>query len=300
MLSLLQHGYRHLSTFPSRSPTSSGPAILKLNPPRHPYLVENEDFFLSMAADCGIPVPAHRLVRDREGRTGLLVGRFDREQEGVHVRRLPQEDACQVLGRYPAAKYTLKLEDVIVGLGDAVAAQDGSRPLAVRRILETAAFSYLIGNGDLHGKNLSIRCAPSGLCEVTPAYDLLTTQPYSGWRDPMALRLYGRDNKLALHWWLEAAAHLGLTERAAVRSLARIAESAESWPARVHEIGFDDSTTDRLGRVDPDATRRAAGRGRSAVVREVRVGVSGGLQRTLTDIDCGADLQVYGLSVWVV
>jgi serine/threonine-protein kinase HipA len=41
--------------------------------------------------------------------------------------------------------------------------------LALRRILETAAFSYLIGNGDLHGKNLSIRLTPAGRWEVTPA-----------------------------------------------------------------------------------------------------------------------------------
>lgn len=226
--------------------TSSGPAILKLSPPQDPQLVENEHFFMGMAEACGIPTPERRLVHDRYGRSGLLVARFDRAPENGHVRMLAQEDACQVLGRYPAAKYRLKLEDAVRALAEAVEAQGGSRPLAVRRLVELAAFSYLVGNGDLHGKNLSIRRSPSGIWEVTPAYDLLSTQPYLGWRDPMALRLYGRDNRLALRWWLEAAPRLGIPERAVRRSIRRIVEAAEPHLGRLTEIGFDEPTTSRL------------------------------------------------------
>lgn len=134
-----------------------GPAILKLNPSSgYPRLVENEDFFLRMAAGCGVPVPQHRLLHDREGRSGLLVARFDRTfgPDGA-LRRRPQEDACQLLGTYPAAKYRVKTEQVARVLADTVEDGDGSRPLALRRILELVAFSYLIGNGDLHAKNFS-------------------------------------------------------------------------------------------------------------------------------------------------
>lgn len=87
--------------------TPDHPAILKLNPiSGFPRLVENEDFFLRMAAGCGLPAAHHRLLRAREGRSGLLVARFDRTRgPGGELRRLPQEDACQLLGTYPAAKY---------------------------------------------------------------------------------------------------------------------------------------------------------------------------------------------------
>lgn len=61
------------------------------------------------------------------------------------------------------------------------------------------------------------------------AYDLLSTQPYLGWRDPMALRLYGRDNRLGLLWWLEATPRLGIPERAMSRSIARIVDAAQPW-----------------------------------------------------------------------
>ncbi|GAB3358765.1 type II toxin-antitoxin system HipA family toxin [Modestobacter lapidis] len=227
--------------------TTAGPAILKLDPAGYPHLVENEHFFLGLAGACGLPVPDHRLLPDRAGRLGLLVERFDRQVVlGGPVRRLAQEDACQVLGRYPAAKYRLTFQEVAAGLARAVEAAGGSRPLALRRILETAAFSYLIGNGDLHGKNLSVRQAPSGLWEVTPAYDLLCTQPYTGWRDPMSLPMYGRANRLTRRWWLDAAQRLGLAERALSRALDRLVAVSRAHLDRLDEIGFDEPTTDRL------------------------------------------------------
>jgi serine/threonine-protein kinase HipA len=227
--------------------TTSGPAILKLNPDGYPQLVQNEHFFLGLAGACGLPVPDHRLLPDRAGRLGLLVERFDRVVvAGGPPHRLAQEDACQVLGRYPAAKYRLTLQEVATGLSRAVEVAGGSRPLALRRILETAAFSYLIGNGDLHGKNLSIRQAPSGLWEVTPAYDLLSTQPYTGWRDPMALPMYGRANRLSRRWWLDAAGRLGLTERALTRVLDRLVGGTRAHLDRLGEIGLDEPATERL------------------------------------------------------
>jgi serine/threonine-protein kinase HipA len=227
--------------------TTTGPAILKLNPPREfPRLVENEHFFLRMADACGLPTPGHALVHDRTGNAGLLVERFDRVVTDGNVRRLAQEDACQLLGAYPAAKYRLKTETVTSVIADTVRAGDGSPPLAVRRVLELVAFSYLIGNGDLHGKNFSVRQSPGGSWEVTPVYDLVSTQPYLSWQDPMALDLFGRANKLDRAHLVWAFERLGLPRRASERTLDRICEAAPPWIERVGEIGFDTATTARL------------------------------------------------------
>ncbi|WP_378743099.1 HipA domain-containing protein [Nocardia brasiliensis] len=220
--------------------------MLKLNPSEYPFLVENENFFLDMANACGIQVPVHQLATDKHGRTALFIKRFDRVTEHGGIRRLAQEDACQVLGRYPAAKYRITLQEAIKGLAEAVSEGRGSRRLANLQMLEIAAFSYLIGNGDLHGKNLSIRQNPDGIWEATPAYDLVCTQPYLGWKDPMALPLYGRAGKLGYRWWAQAATRLGVPQRAIDRSLARIVDAAEPWIDRVSEIGFDDKITHRL------------------------------------------------------
>ncbi|MFI6210853.1 type II toxin-antitoxin system HipA family toxin [Nocardia brasiliensis] len=235
--------------------TTRGPAILKLNPPEYPFLVENENFFLDMAGACGIRVPNHHLATDGSGRTALFISRFDRVDEHGKIRRLAQEDACQVLGRYPAAKYRITLQEAIKALADAVTAGRGSAPLAVLTMLEIAAFSYLIGNGDLHGKNLSVRQSPDGIWEVTPAYDLLSSQPYLNWADPMALLLYGRDAKLTYRWWEEAATRLGVTERAIKRSVTRIIDASEPWIDRIADIGFDDKTTSHLTTLITDRRR---------------------------------------------
>ncbi|NUS43456.1 MAG: type II toxin-antitoxin system HipA family toxin [Mycobacteriaceae bacterium] len=225
---------------------ADGPSILKLNPPDYPFLVENENFFLDMAHACGIRVPDHHMATDRNGRTALFVDRFDRVIERGRTRRLAQEDACQVLDRYPSAKYRISLQEAVSGLAAAVTEGRGSRPAATLQMLEIAAFSYLIGNGDLHGKNLSIRQNSDGTWEATPAYDLLCTQPYLSWRDPMALPLYGRDGKLGHRWWAEAAVRLGVGQRAINRSLERITDAAEPWIDRVSTIGFDDKTTSHM------------------------------------------------------
>lgn len=225
-----------------------GPAILKLNPAQgYPRLVHNEHFFLTMAADCGLPTPQHRLIHDRHGQTGLLVTRFDRvHAPSGHVRMLAQEDACQILGVYPASKYRLKTEQIAYALADVVSDGDGSRQLTLRRVLELTAFSYLIGNGDLHGKNFSARQSPAGFWDLTPAYDLLTTQPYLSWQDPMALNLYGRANRLNREHVRQSGTRLGLPRAAVTSALDRICDAAPAHIDRLNEIGFDTPTTERL------------------------------------------------------
>ncbi len=229
--------------------TSVGPAILKLNPERdYPRLVENEQFFLSMAADCGLAVPDHRVVVDRDGFPGLLVARFDRVVgPGDDVRRLAQEDGCQLLGAYPAAKYRLKTERIATAIAGAAEDGYGSAPLALRQVLLLVAFSYLIGNGDLHGKNFSAALQPDGAWGASPAYDLVSTQPYLGWRDPMALDLYGRANRLDRRHLVESGGRLGLPERAVNRMLDQLVEQAGPWTGRVDEIGLEERATELLG-----------------------------------------------------
>lgn len=228
--------------------TTSGPAILKLNPPSgYPRLVENEGFFLRMAGDCGLPTPQHRLVSDRVGRSGLIVARFDRHlaTDGSWLR-LAQEDACQLLAEYPAAKYRLKTEDVARRMADTVEEGDGSRSLALRRVFELVVFSYVIGNGDLHGKNFSARVAPDGVWEVTPAYDLISTQPYLAFRDPMALNLYGRANKLNRRHVVDSAQRLGLPKKALEQVIDQILDTVPAWLHDLGQIGLDTPTTERL------------------------------------------------------
>lgn len=218
--------------------TSGKRWILKLNPPDKELLVENEHFFMGMAAECGLPVAKTRLVHDREGAAGLLIERFDRHREQRRWRGLHQEDACQFLNKYPGEKYRLHTGEIAQGLSVC------DSPLVERsRLLELVAFSYLIGNGDLHAKNISIG-ARRGSLQLTPAYDLLSSRPYEDLK--LALKFEGRDDGLKRRDFLEFGKRFGVPASAVGAQLDRLRARAAPFIPRVKEIGFDTRPTKQL------------------------------------------------------
>lgn len=129
-----------VATWSTPTRTRSGPAILKLSPVQYPLFVENEHFFMRMAAACGLRVATTSLIHDAKGHSALLVTRFDRDGS----TRVAQEDACQVAGMYPASKYRIKTETAITVLADACARGGGSRAIAILELLKVVVFSWLI------------------------------------------------------------------------------------------------------------------------------------------------------------
>ena len=218
--------------------------ILKLNPIDKPRLVENEHFFLEMAKACGLEVARASLVHDREKNAGLLVERFDRITEGEERQKVHQEDACQFLDRYPADKYTLTCAEIADGI-----AELSSLPIIdLARLLRLIAFSYVIANGDLHAKNISLATSPTTRrIGLTPAYDLLSTLPYGD--RTMALQMDGRDDNLKAARFVEFGARHGVRERATLRILEEICDRAPPFVERLEEIGLAPKKTADLMRV---------------------------------------------------
>lgn len=102
--------------------------LLKFQVPEFPLVVENEAFFLSVARRLRHDVVQAEVVHDRKGRPGLLVTRFDRVVEQGHLRRIAVEDGAQLLGIYPADKYSVSMEELAHAAGRVCR----SRPLALR------------------------------------------------------------------------------------------------------------------------------------------------------------------------
>nr|WP_308014405.1 MULTISPECIES: HipA domain-containing protein [unclassified Rhodococcus (in: high G+C Gram-positive bacteria)] len=182
------------------------------------------------------------MITDANGVSGLLVERFDRHGG----RRLAQEDACQVNALYPSSKYRIKTETVLASLAATVDQGGGSARQAALELIRLTVYSYAIGNGDLHGKNYSIHQGKHGLWSVTPAYDLLCTQPYMSWNDPMALTFYGRNNRWAREHVLDGSARHTLPRKAVIRVLDDVCAGVRAAAGDVGSIGFDDKTTTRL------------------------------------------------------
>lgn len=188
--------------------------LLKVDPPEYPHVVENEKFFLDLARRARVRSASAEIVHDADGRAGLLVRRFDRlaRPDGTTLP-LACEDACQVVGRWPADKYNLTSEQVVVGLADCCPA----RAVALRTLYQQLCYAWLTGNGDVHAKNLSVLATVDGEWQVSPAYDLPSTVPYGD--TSLALSLQGRTRGIGRRHLLAFAEAVGLPERAAVRVL---------------------------------------------------------------------------------
>jgi len=214
-------------------------AILKLNPTQFPLLVQNENFFLRMAKACGIEVNHATLVRDRDENWGLLVNRFDRVKVGKSIKKLHQEDACQLLDLPPAKKYSVSIRSIAEAIVDTCNAPQ----VEIERLVRIYAFSYLIGNCDLHAKNVSVLWQDA--VRLSPAYDLLSTLPYPIDKQ-MALDLDGRNDSFRPVHFVGFVRRYGLTEKAILFPLKRMIAKAQPWISRIPEIGFDPKITSYL------------------------------------------------------
>ncbi|MFI6573889.1 type II toxin-antitoxin system HipA family toxin [Nocardia fluminea] len=186
-----------------------GRFILKLSQSEYPHLIENEAVHLAAARALKLPVAASDLVHDKSGRPGLLVRRFDRVHDGDTWRRLAFEDATQLLGLPPSAKYNVDAVQIVAAIAGIVRA-----PLiAARNLYLQFLFAWLTGNGDLHGKNVAVLQDSQGRWDVAPLYDIPCTLIYDD--DSMALPIAGRTKALRARHWAEFAAEIGLPPKAA-------------------------------------------------------------------------------------
>jgi serine/threonine-protein kinase HipA len=227
--------------------------MLKLDPPEFPNLVANEAFFLEAARRSGLEAAEAEVVHDADGAPGLLVLRFDRVPAADGgVTMLAQEDACQVLARYPADKYRVTSEEVLTALASVCRA----RPVAALMVLKQFAFAYLCCNGDAHAKNFSVRRIGAEW-RVTPAYDVPTSHVYGD--HTMALELHaksrediGRDDFLAL------GAAAGLRAPAVERALDELVERTALWIDELESLPFDAGRLAKLRRAIEYRRRRLA------------------------------------------
>lgn len=209
--------------------------ILKLNPKDKPRLVENENLCLALAKKCGLKVHTTKLIKDKKGQQGLLVERFDRyidtknEKVNNNICMHHQEDACQFLDRYPADKYRISFKDILEGLTQYTTAPK----IEILKAIQLYAYSYLIGNGDLHAKNISIQTlSRSGKTVLSPCYDLITTYIYKDHK--MALKVNGRDDNIKRKDFVTLGASFSVPEKSISSMLDKLMTLCEKHHPMMH------------------------------------------------------------------
>jgi serine/threonine-protein kinase HipA len=232
-------------TFPVRVKERRKEYILKLQPKEYPRLIQNEAFFMTMAKACGFTTAEVKIVEDSKGHSGLLVTRFDRifNKETKTFRRLHQEDACQLVGAYPHDKYRLPAKRIC----EAIAKFSAAPIIDLKKFIDLYIFSYMIGNGDLHAKNVSLLAREdSELLALSPCYDIVSTLPYGDKR--MAVPLGGRDDNFSRSDFVSFAAQFSIPSKAIDASIVKLVKKIVPWIERIEEIGFEKKTTSFLQR----------------------------------------------------
>lgn len=218
-------------------------SIVKLDPPEYPGVVVNEHYFLGLARHCGLAAATSVLMQDANGERGLVVERFDRVMTDDGVTRLAVEDACQLLNRYPAAKYRVSSEEVVQAMTRVAAASQ----LAARDAFRLLLFAWLTGDGDVHAKNLSM-IRRGDEWQVAPAYDVPSTLPYGD--HAMALSLGGRTSGLTRRHWEDFGRAVGVPPRAVSSSIERLVDGTAGLLGDVRDgvLGLNPNATATLVR----------------------------------------------------
>lgn len=107
------------------------------------------------------------------------------------------------------------------------------------------ALSYLIANGDLHGKNISVQSI-HGQVRLAPVYDMLSTLPYGD--AEMALEMDGKDRRLTREDFIAFGERIGLRPRAMQAMLDSLVKGVGPFLSQLDTIGLAEKKTRHLER----------------------------------------------------
>lgn len=155
---------------------------------------------LALGSAVSLEAPSTALVAMPDGMPpALLVERFDIRRGASDTRMLALEDLCSVLDLPTSAKYDSTMERIVRAVRPLSTAPEEDTLIILRR----AVFTWLIGDGDMHLKNLALlKIAEPGdeafrSVRMAPLYDAVTTRIFPGLKhDHMALKLNGKDDRL--------------------------------------------------------------------------------------------------------
>jgi serine/threonine-protein kinase HipA len=216
--------------------------ILKPQTAAHRALPENEHTIMTLARQLGLHVPPCGLIRLADQSWAYIIRRFDRSPDGS--RRIRQEDFCALAELTAEKKYDKGSAELCVRLlREHLAPQDV--PVEVSLLFRQLLFSWWVGNGDLHLKNLFLTAGLDDRWRLTPAYDLVSTELVLP-GDKLALPIGGKHNKLTRMDWLRFARYCGIDDSRAEAEMAHIAGAAAMAAALVVRSHLPQDMKDRL------------------------------------------------------
>ncbi len=265
----------HEGRYVARTKDRDTHIIAKLPVVGQPVLPEVEELSLRLAKAAGIDTcdatlePLEKLevehgydLGDAGAKTQFLaVKRFDRTPQG----RVHCEDFCQVLGLMPEDKYGA-FDGVdrtsYVQVASVLLSFDSMGEAAVHDLLRRLVVNELLGNPDMHLKNIGLLYRDGRTPTLSPAYDIVAYSAYKK-NAGHALQILPRGllprvqqvadgqhrPKQQLSPVLVRAfcAALGILEKPATAAIRdAVKRAAETWPAMIAEARITDAQKARL------------------------------------------------------
>lgn len=174
-----------------------------------PHIPENEHLIIRLAQTYGIESTECGLIPMPSGDLAFISKRFDRDDK---LNKYHVEDFCQLLGKEPYKKYSGSIEQV----GRLLKKYSDIPGENLLRLFELVVFCFLVGNVDLHLKNISLfhQSQKRGWLKLlSPAYDLLSTDLYLVDEEQSALAIGGSKNNLKKSHFDSLATYLEISKK---------------------------------------------------------------------------------------
>lgn len=196
-----------------------------LKPPHLIYneLPQNEDVTMKLAKIAGIETPFHGMIYSSDQNLTYFIKRFDRTSKG---KRVALEDFSQLLEHTRDLKYDSSMENTVK-----IVDQLCSFPSVEKiKLFRLALFNFLVGNEDMHLKNLSL-VTQEDLVQLSPAYDLVNSKIVTKGKEEIALPLSGKKRNLKKEHFFEyfAKERLGLNDLIIEQEIRRFKEALPLW-----------------------------------------------------------------------
>ncbi len=130
------------------------------------------------------------------------------------IRRIHQEDLCQILGLPPARKYQNEGGPGCAELGETIRTHSGEPGEDAWTFARAIMLNWIIGGTDAHAKNFSILIGPQGRGRLAPLYDVASMLPYgvNPGKLKMATKIGGKYplNEIQSRHWVKFAREMRL------------------------------------------------------------------------------------------
>lgn len=181
---------------------------------------ENEHLTMQIASQIFKIKTAHNaLIYFKDGTPAYITRRFDVKGDGT---KYIQEDFAQITNRTKETHgESYKYEGSYLEIGELIKKYVPASMIAIENFFKTVLFNYVFSNGDAHLKNFSLIRNEFGEMELSPSYDLMSTNLHTPGERDTALDLYDKDHESAYYAtygyygrteFIEFAKRLGIVE----------------------------------------------------------------------------------------